>query len=400
MNIQKTKNIILYIANLKVGGAERVVSTLSLNLPDHINRTVVISDIDNVCYDYKGTLLDLKTPQHLKWLYKIYPIHKLRKIKKENHIDATISFIDGSNLKNIYSQILSKQKGKIIISVRNYPSKKDDELTKGLIKLFYNHADWIVAITKSMKWDLVNNFYIDESKIKVIYNPCDVNWINQMANEEIKEKEYKMIFSDSGPVIINVANFKESGQKGQWHLIRSFKKIVEEVPDAKLVFIGEGKLESYLKNLTKHSNLEKNIFFVGHQNNPFNFLRKGDIYVLSSLFEGLPNSILEAMACGLPVVSTDCPSGPREILAPDTDFKKILKDNIEHAEYGVLTPVCDGKLYSEKDPLTNEEKLLADSIIGLLNDSELLKHYQNQSKKRANDFKPEEIVDEWLELIY
>ncbi len=393
------KNIILYIANLRGGGAERVVSTLSLNMPDHIGTTVVVCNAERVFYDYKGDLVDLKPPQHLKWLYSIYPIYKLRKIKKERNIDAAISFIDGSNLRNIYSQILYDHKSKVVISVRNFPSKRKNQLRNGWIKLFYNRADLIVAVSRRIKQDLVDNFGIERDKVRVIYNPCNIERIKNLSKEKTTKKEDISIFKENCPVIVNLANFKTNGQKGQQHLIRAFKIVQDEYPDAKMIFIGRGKLENYAKRLTEELDLSSNVYFLGFQDNPFKFLAKSDIFVLSSLFEGLPNTMLEAMACDLPIVSTDCPSGPREILAPDTDFRKQLRDKIEYAEYGILTPVCDGKQYSATDPITKEEALLSKALISLLEDEQLRKKYKEKSKERIKDFEPEKIVSQWLEVI-
>jgi len=404
---RKKKNIIFYIAKLTSGGAERVVSNLSLNMPKNINTTIVLFDSKegNVSYDYKGDLIDLQPPYHLKNLVKskinyIYSVYKLSKIKKEQKIDATISFIDGSNLKNIYSEIISNYNTKVIISVRNYPSKREKKIRKGLTKLFYNQADYIITLSKGVKLDLLENFGIDRNKIKVIYNPCDSKRINRLSEKKITKRKHKMIFNTPGPVIINVASFKDTGQKGQWHLLRAFKKILENVPDSKLVLMGEGNLEKYLKVLTKDLNLSENVFFIGFQDNPFKFLARSDLFVFPSLFEGFGNVITEAMACGLPIISSDCPSGPREILAPDTDFRKKLRGKIEYAEYGILTPVCDGNYYSANDPLTKEEKMIANAVIRLLKDKEIREHYQNQSKKRIADFKPEKIIEQWLDVIY
>jgi len=404
---RKKKNIVLYIVGLTGGGAERVVSNLSLNMPENINTTIVILNPkeDNVSYDYKGDLLDLQPPNHLKNILKwkmnyIYSIYKLSKIKKDRNIDATISFIDGSNLKNIYSELISNYKTRVIISVRNYPSKREKKIRKGLTNIFYHRADLVVTVSKDIKQYLLDNFEIEENRIKVIYNPCDIKKIKNLSKEKITKQKHRLIFKDDSPVIINIASFKSTGQKGQWHLIRAFKKIQQKYPGSKLVFLGKGDLEDYAKKITKKLYLNDNIFFLGFQDNPFKFLAKSDIFVLPSLFEGLPNTMLEAMACGLPIISSDCPSGPREILAPGTDFRKKLEGKIEYAEYGILTPVCDGNYYSANDPLTKEEKMIANAVIRLLNNKEIREHYQNQSKKRIADFSPEKIIEQWLDVIY
>ena len=104
------------------------------------------------------------------------------------------------------------------------------------------------------------------------------------------------------------------------------------------------------------------------------------------------------MSCGLPVISTDCYSGPREILAPNTDFLYKTKD-IEKTDYGILIPEGDKKQKKHNDPLINTELCLIESMKLLLEDENLYKHYKEQSLKRAKDFDKKEIMNKWLETI-
>lgn len=106
-----------------------------------------------------------------------------------------------------------------------------------------------------------------------------------------------------------------------------------------------------------------------------------------------------SLACGVPVVSTDCRSGPREILAPDTDFRKQVKDEIEFAKYGVLVPVPDGKWRGPDEPLTKEEKLLAEAILRLLGNEALRAEYITRAEKRIKDFHIDRISEELYELL-
>jgi glycosyltransferase involved in cell wall biosynthesis len=104
------------------------------------------------------------------------------------------------------------------------------------------------------------------------------------------------------------------------------------------------------------------------------------------------------MACGVPVVSSDCRSGPREILAPNTDFR-YQTDKPEFAEYGVLMPVFEVKFKSAKEPLEEKEKIWVEVIDRLLRDEDLRKHYSEKAKQRADDFKIEKIIQEWMEVL-
>jgi glycosyltransferase involved in cell wall biosynthesis len=284
------KRIAIIIQNLNGGGAERTASKLSLYLQkDRYKKYLIVFDGEKIDYDYDGYFLDmnLKASKHFlgKIITLIKRISKLRRIKKEYHIQTSISFLDGANIVNV----LSKSKDKIILSIRNYKSKSSNhfygKIHNYLIKIFYRYADNIVAVSKGIEEDLVNNYGMDKKKIQVIYNFYDIDEIKKMSTQDI-EDEYKEIFKF--PVIINMGRLTK--QKGQWHLIRVFKKVKEVIPKIKLVFLGEGELENELKKLVYGLKIEKDVFFLGFQKNPFNFISKAGIFVFPSLYEGFPNT--------------------------------------------------------------------------------------------------------------
>jgi N-acetylgalactosamine-N,N'-diacetylbacillosaminyl-diphospho-undecaprenol 4-alpha-N-acetylgalactosaminyltransferase len=134
--------------------------------------------------------------------------------------------------------------------------------------------------------------------------------------------------------------------------------------------------------MAKDLKLEDSVYFLGWRENPFKFLSKAKIFVSSSLREGLPSSILEAMACGLPIVSLDCEFGPREILAPKTDISKNAI-GIEYGEFGTLVQV------------SNCEKFLGDAVVEVLNDKMLAEKWSNKSLQRVSDFDVSKIIKEW-----
>jgi glycosyltransferase involved in cell wall biosynthesis len=184
--------------------------------------------------------------------------------------------------------------------------------------------------------------------------------------------------------------------KGYWHLVRAFSQIRAEHPNTHLVILGNNHADNRKKldRLVESLDLSDAVSFLGFDENPFKYLARSDVYVLSSISEGFPNSLVEAMACGTPVVAADCKTGPREILCSTYHDKEIL--NVEHAEYGILVPAHEPTEIYDNRPLLRSEFLMAKAIVELLRDEKLRRYYGDQAKKRAADFG----YSRWKDNIY
>ncbi len=385
------KNLMFIIPTLCGGGAEKTVANLSNYLIEDYNIDIVTFKETELKYSYSGNLIVLAKKKNSniikKIIFTIRSIFQLRKLKKERKINYAISFVTPADSLNVFSKV----KGcKTIISIRNTDSiLMKNKLLKLVTFISCKKCDHIVSISEQVKDDLIHNFKVNQDKITTIYNPA---LQIQFGNSPIDENLFLSNF-----VAINIGRLVE--QKGQWHLIRAFSEVVKINSKAKLLILGEGPLRNDLQELIEGYQMTENVILVGFVDNPYDYLKKSDCFLFSSLYEGLGNSLLEALTCQVPIISSDCISGSREILAPSTNYNIKVKDQIDWAEYGVLVPTCDGKKRSYQEPLTQQELLLSQAILEFMNDREKLKHYKKCSEKRRKDFKIENIKEEWNDLL-
>ena len=392
------KKILFVITRLGGGGAERALCNLTFALPEDVKYDILVSCKSDNDYPHKGKVVSLgmepigKLTLSFQVKSFLKRIAALRRLKKQKHYDACISFLDSANIANILS---GKRYCKTIVSVRNTlsqsRSKEYKYIVNPLAKLFYPHADKVIALSKGTEWDLKKNFGVPEKKLGTIYNGYNFDLIDKKITEESSVKT-----DDGCFYFITVGRLCE--QKGQWHLIRAFHKVVEQYPECRLVICGKGGYDTLLRNMAKQYGISDKLIFTGFINNIFALAAKCDVFVFPSLYEGFGNVMIENMYCGLPVISTDYRSGAREILAPDTDFRIKQCDTIEMAEYGIITPVCSGKKRDVGEPLEKEERLLAEAMILLKEDPKLREKYRKQSKKRALDFDIGQVAGQWIDL--
>ncbi|SFN78765.1 Glycosyltransferase involved in cell wall bisynthesis [Pseudobutyrivibrio sp. UC1225] len=396
--------IAIVINSLSNGGAERTVSNITTHLPDNYDIDIILNDDSSINYDFRGNIISLKMKPKKNKLTLGYQflaferrIKKLRELKKQKKYDAVISFSESANIANILS---GNRCSKTIVSVRvNLSSTSNNRIYRyigfPLVKILYNLADIIVAVSEGVRQDLIDNFGIKEQKICTIPNGCDIKKIKELCNEELTTKEIDLDSIEN--IIITTGRLEY--QKGQWHLIRALSKLKERDVNFKLFILGEGSERSYYEELVKRMKLDNEVIFLGFCNNPFAILAHAKLYVLPSLFEGMGNTLIEALACGIPCISTDHESGAREILAPETEIRFKNVNHVEYAEYGVLVPTFDGIKYSYDESITNEEILMENAIFEMLTNKKLNDEYRRKAQQRANDFELKSMIKKWMSLI-
>ena len=373
------KNIMVLIYHLRNGGAERVASNLCDELSKKYN-VILVTCEEPTNNDYSCEVERIFVDEMRAKYFKLFDtVKQIKSIKKKYHITHTISFTAQMN----YLNVMSRVKDNTIISIRNFISLAENDNTPKNIymnKLSIKYADKITVVSKVLGKDLIDNFKAKEDKIYPIYNFVDKDKIDKFLKEKNKIKLSKN-------TVITVGRL--NNQKGHINLIRSFKYVVDEIRDAKLIILGQGPLEDRINSEIKKLNLEQNVKLIGYQKNPYLYMKNSSLFVLSSFYEGMPNVVLEAMYTGLPIISCDCKSGPREILAPNSDLNVEIND-ISYEEYGVLVPVLNNKKY---------ERIMGDAIIELLKDSKLRGRYSIKSKKRIKDFSKEEMMEMWHKAL-
>lgn len=391
------KNIGLLISELNSGGAERVVSRLSKILNDKYNVYVILFEDTYMEYDYSGILVNLDVPAKSGLFAKVKllkkRVNKLKKQKKELKLDCVISFLDSPNMVNI----LSKVKGcKSAVSIRNYSASENSgsllgKITNLLYKMLYKRADKVVPVTKVIEELYIKKYSLPKEKIKVIYNPYDITEIEAMMK---KDCGHDLSAIQGKTTFITVG--RQMYQKGYWHLIKAFKKLHDENADIALIMVGQ--IDEKVVNLIEKFNLRESIILTDRHPNPFSFIAKSDIYVLSSLFEGFPNALAEAMVCGLPVIAADCKSGPREILAPNTAIDTVC-DGVEEAQFGVLTKPLENEEEWESEELTKGEYHLYVAMKKMAEDREYRKEYAKKAKERSKSFGYDICKENFINLI-
>ncbi len=352
--------ILFYINILGGGGAERVIANLSNKFAADKHEVLVVNTYrsDNEYEISEGVkrfiLEEVPKRKSNRILKNVQRICKLREIIKKEKADLLISFMEEPNFRAIIAS--RGLKVKLIVSVRNTPVKEYPGIAGRLIAaVLMPMADGCVFQTQeAMDWFPE----ILQRKSKIIFN-------------SVKDEFYHL---NRAPVPGRiVALGRLSKQKNYKMMIDSFEKISSEFPDATLEIYGVGELNNLIKNYIAELGLQEQVSLKGNTSKATGVHESSDIFVMSSDFEGMPNALMEAMAAGVPSISTDCPcGGPRMLL----DSKKN----------GILVPV-------------NDASAMAEALRALLSDSELKESIGREARKRAEEFRPDTIYQEWKQYI-
>jgi glycosyltransferase involved in cell wall biosynthesis len=374
---QRQRRVLLIINSMGGGGAERVVATVANYLHRTLRWSVTILTLERGPVRYKlapgvevrslhGTYLTTGF-----WNVVGVPILavELAWFLRRHQTDSVMSFLVRSNLILVLTRWLGNRRP-IIISERCatdtlYPGDTlKSRMMRVLIGLFYPFAEKIVAISNGVKAALMR-LGVDGSRVQVIYNPQNLDEITSAVSPVPPQASAGQPFK-----IAAVGRLTE--QKDYPTLLRAIRQLCDDGVNARLIVFGEGPDAKALKALAARLNLQERIEWRGWIASPHASMSECDAFVLTSRWEGFGNAIVEAMACGLPVICTDCQSGPREILAD--------------GEYGQLVPVGDSAA-------------VATAIRRLVDNPHLRASFRARGLERAREFDMLRVAGQYAEVL-
>lgn len=358
------KKIQFYLSNLKGGGAQRTV----VNILRYINKEKFEPELILLDYDEEHAYSNL-IPEDIN-IYNLntrgrYSILKISKLIKERKPDICFATLPQVCKAVMIGHKLSGSNSKTIFRETTYRNKDQMSFFSfRILKTAYNYCSHNISLTKGVKEQMIKNYDLLIEKVTTIYNPIDIENIKKKITEhKFREKDNFTIIACGR--LAKVKNFS---------LLIKASKILKnrDYNDIKINIMGKGRLENELKNLINELNVSDMVSLLGFKRNPFQYMSESDLFILSSLWEGFGHVIVESMASGTPVLSTDCPYGPKEILV----------DN----EYGWLVPNDDAEAIAEK-------------IIDIYNNPADLEAKKDKAIERAKDFDASNIVKQYEKLF-
>jgi glycosyltransferase involved in cell wall biosynthesis len=394
--------ILLVIPNLGNGGAQKVfrqqLAFYSLRF-----RTIAVvfnrdgfTDEDNQLQN----VVSLDVPGGETWLTKLQffrsRITKLRAIKYKNDVTLSISHLEGAD----YVNCLSKGNEKVICWVHGTKSH-DREIAgaigivrrKLMIPNIYRKSNLIVTVSERIAEELKNDFRLQADKVYTIRNGVDVG--NILALSQVPIEDDVREFFKRNPVIITHSRLAR--QKNIEALLMIYSRIRGK---AKLVVVGDGEEKVHLIKTCSDAGLrvhsgegktmsEADVIFLGHKANPFPYLRLATLYTITSRWEGFPLSVCEALVCGLPIIASDCYTGPRELMMPELGNRPTLNEPTS-TPCGMLMPLADSP---------EKYALWAEVICKALDDGTSRERWARAALKMSSQLDEKNVESEWLRIV-
>jgi glycosyltransferase involved in cell wall biosynthesis len=367
---ERQVRILAFIPNLSGGGAERAVLRMSEAI-DHAR-----FDFRILAHEKWGSLVDQVAPGTPLQFVRAGPYRRsslpllfFRTLKDAATADILLGANEGRA--TFFALISGLVLGKPVVSwIHNNWSEFGKHVSwkqRMALKLTTVLSRKLVACSQGVADDLVDNHHVPRNKVTCIYHGLPSEEIKSLAGQPI-ESGHEIIFSK--PVVITAGRLDP--QKGQKLLIEAHSLLVHQGFDHNLVLLGEGDQLASLQDFTCKLGVSESVYFLGFRQNPFSYIARSTVFALSSRYEGFGLVLAEAQICGIPVVSTNCPSGPSEILG--------------EGKYGLLAE-------------TGSATSLAKNIGRLLGSSDEWQRFASAAEKRGLDFSQDIAMAEWETLL-
>ena len=363
----KKRKILFVIPSLGGGGAERIVVLLLEYIDKQKYEPVLLAFESVTKYQIQGcdNLKIIGLNKRSKISNITLPFTLARVIRKEKP-DVILSFMNYANLITSVAKLLSINSNYFIQSDHNNLTELMKMGRYGVVRslitrLLYKIGDNRICVSMGVEKDLCDNWGVKQSKCLTIHNPVDYQNIQRSLIEPVNEPW----FDEDIPVIIACGRL--SAQKNYPMLLNAFSLLVDNI-EVRLVILGEGEKQGEIVGLIEEYGIENRVKLMGFVSNPFKYIAKSTVFVLTSDSEGFGNVLIEAMACGAPVVSTRCPSGPEEI--------------IDHMEDGILISV-------------GAEEECANAMKMVLYDKKLRSQFSKNGREKSKRFDIVKVVKQY-----
>lgn len=341
---ERTK-LLFVCGSLVGGGAEKILAYL-VNHFDKTRYEVKLIILERKL-DYLKEIdpaISLECLDKTSWRGMFKIVFELSRRMRSYRPVAVVGVLNYVNIVIMLAKMISGVRPRMILCEHlhlhdYFPKTLFGHVKKGLMRFTFRRADAIVTVSASMKANLEEEYGINPAQIQVIYNPIPIDEIVEKSRAQVEHP-----FFEAGKYTVVISAGRLVKQKRFDRLLLAFSRAKEKRPDLRLIILGKGELEKDLKEMAAFLGVENEVAFVGFQANPYGWLAQAHMFAMSSEREGFPNVLIEAMACGVPLISTDCLSGPNEIIDPGKSGLLVPEDKPEALTAALLTLAGDDGL--------------------------------------------------------
>lgn len=360
-------DVAVFLPSLGGGGAQRMMVHLVNEFADRSIETELL--LVRAEGPYLGQVSDSVRVVDLEASRILTALPRLARYLGGRNPRALLSTLTYANVIAVWAAVVSSWDGRLVVreaesvvDVGEFSFSLKERLVPFFVRHVYPSADAVIAISSSMATDLVDLTGMPARRVHTIPNPVVTETMDERAEEPL---EHPWLSAEGTTVVLGVGRLEP--EKDFPTLVRAFFRVREE-RDARLIILGEGREREKLESLARQAGREDEIWMPGFVGNPYKFMKRASIFVQASRWEGFGNALVEAMYFGIPVVATDCPTGPSEIL--------------EGGRWGSLVPVGD-------------PHAMADAIVGAL--QEPVDH--EGLRRRAKQFNQIKVADSYLDVL-